>query len=417
MNNNQLRMDRYYYIAWLIIASQLPYLVLAIRNYMYALNKYRKRRARYRPRVALLVPCKNLDRHFEENITSFFNQDYEGYSLFFIVEDKEDPAYESLCKLRDNRRQHPKAPVVRLLVAGRARLGGQKIHNLLYAYHRIPQDAEVLAFADSDICVRPNWLKYLVHPLRHDKNGLTSGYRWFVPRRNNPASVALSAINGKVAQLLGYTRYNQAWGGSMAIRVETFRELGIDKIWAKALSDDLTLSQAVKKVHKKVEFVPGCLVASYEQTTWRELFEFGRRQFIITKVAAPGTWWFGLLSTLYSLFGSWGTAALALCAAVLGRQHLALYIAVPVVFFAGQLTRAILRQAMVRKILREDWPKLKTAAAADILLFWFWTPLMLILILSSVFGRTIYWRGIKYKLISPTETEILERSVNNKSEP
>lgn len=410
-------MDWYYYIAWLIIASQLPYLALAIHNYMYDLNRYAKRRERYRPCVALLIPCKNLDRHFEENIMSFFNQDYDDYSLFFIVEDKEDPAYKSLCKLRDNRRQHPKAPVVQLLVAGKARLGGQKIHNLLYAYHKIPPDAEVLAFADSDICVRPNWLSHLVHPLIKDETGLASGYRWFVPGRNNPASVALSVINGKVAQLLGYTRYNQAWGGSMAIRLETFRKLGIETLWAKALSDDLTLSRAVKKAGKQVEFVPGCLVASYEQMSWCELLEFGRRQFVITKVAAPGTWWFGLLSTLYSLLGSWGTAALALCAAVLGRQDIALYIAVPVVFFAGQMTRAILRQAMVRKILGQDWPKLKIAAAADIVLFWFWTPLMLILILSSVFGRTIYWRGIRYKLISPTETEILERSDNNKSKP
>jgi len=408
-------MDSYYYIAWLIIASQLPYLAIAVHNYMYALNKYRKRRARYRPPVALFIPCKNLDRRFEENIMSFLNQDYEHYSLFFIVEDKKDPAYEPLCKLRDNNRQNPKALNVQVLVAGRARLGGQKIHNLLYAYHRIPPDTEVLAFADSDICVRPDWLSHLVHPLRKNGTGLASGYRWFVPASANPASVALSVINGKVAQLLGYTRYNQAWGGSMAITVETFRRLEIETLWQKALSDDLTLSRAVKKAGKSVEFVPSCLVASYEQTVWRELFEFGRRQFIITKVAAPGTWWFGLLSTLYSFFGSWIPAGLAIYAAVTAHQNVVLYTAVPVVFFAGQLTRAILRQAMVRKILKQHWPKLKTAAAADILLFWFWTPLMLILILSSAFGRTIYWRGIRYKLTSATETEILRRPINNKS--
>jgi hypothetical protein len=32
---------------------------------------------------------------------------------------------------------------------------------------------------------------------------------------------------------------------------------------------------------------------------------------------------------------------------------------------------------------------------------------MLVLILSSVFGRTIRWRGIRYKLISKTETIVL----------
>ena len=64
----------------------------------------------------------------------------------------------------------------------------------------------------------------------------------------------------------------------MAIRVEVFRELGLDRIWPKSLSDDLSLSTAVKKAGKKVAFVPACLVASYESTTWSQLFEFGLTQ-------------------------------------------------------------------------------------------------------------------------------------------
>ena len=45
----------------------------------------------------------------------------------------------------------------------------------------------------------------------------------------------------------------------------------------------ISLSYAVKDAHKKVEFVPGCLVATSESTTWAKLFEFGRRQFVITR--------------------------------------------------------------------------------------------------------------------------------------
>lgn len=402
-------MDWYYYIAWMIIFSQIPYLVLAIKNYRYALAKHGRRRGHYKPPVVLFVPCKGVDHDFQNNISSLFNQDYGDYLLWFIVEDTKDAAYAELCKLKEKLGPRSKARDVQILVAGKGEYCGQKIHNLLYAYNRTPADVEVLAFVDSDARVRTSWLKHLVHPLRTDKNAVTSGYRWFVPKANNLATLALSAINGKVAQLLGNTRCNQAWGGSMAIKVETFRELGIDNIWPKALSDDLTLSRAAKKVRKKVEFVPGCLVASYEQTTWPELFEFCRRQFIITRVVAPGTWWFGLLSTLYSLLGFWVTAALAVYAATLGEKNLALYVAVPVVFFAGQLTRAILRQAMIREVLKEDWPKLKLAAAADIFLFWIWSPLLLLLILSSAFGRTIRWRGVEYRLISPTETIVLVR--------
>jgi len=46
---------------------------------------------------------------------------------------------------------------------------------------------------------------------------------------------------------------------------------------------------------------------------------------------------------------------------------------------------------------------MRAACAADILAFWLWSFLMLLLIISSAFGRTICWRGIRYKLLGPTE--------------
>jgi cellulose synthase/poly-beta-1,6-N-acetylglucosamine synthase-like glycosyltransferase len=271
-------------------------------------------------------------------------------------------------------------------------------------YEKISDDIDVLAFADSDICVQSNWLSHIVYPLRKAKNGAASGYRWFVPKQNNMASLALSAMNAKVAQLLGNTHFNQAWGGSMAIRVDVFRELRLDKIWPKTLSDDLSLSIAVKKAGLLVAFVPACLVASHEVTTWRELFEFSRRQFLITRVSAPRTWWFGLGSGLYSILGIWAAAGLAIYAGLIRNEHLLLFTAVPVVFFVSQLIRAILRQRMAGKLLSHERQAMKAACVADILGFWLWSLLMLILIISSAFGRTICWRGIRYKLLGPTET-------------
>jgi cellulose synthase/poly-beta-1,6-N-acetylglucosamine synthase-like glycosyltransferase len=132
---------------------------------------------------------------------------------------------------------------VRVLVAGAGQECSQKIHNLLYAYHQVPGDVEVLAFADSDICVKPHWLYNLVYPLRLvETRGATTGYRWFVPKTNNLPTLALSAINAKIAQLMGNTPFNHTWGGSMAIQVQTFRELDIENLWQKALSDDFSLA-------------------------------------------------------------------------------------------------------------------------------------------------------------------------------
>jgi len=400
-------MDWYFYIALAAIVSQLLFLLQTVNNFRYALSKYRKKRLWQKSQVVLIVPCKGLDSDFQKNISSFFAQNYANYRLWFVVADQSDPAYSELCKLKDDLSQNSKARQIRILVAGPAKSCSQKIHNLLYCYNRIPDDVDILAFADSDISVRTDWLSHLVWPLHQPKTGASTGYRWFVPKSQNLASLALSAINAKVAQLLGNTRFNQAWGGSMAIRVETFRQLGLEKIWPKTLSDDLSLGPAVKKAGLKVAFVPACLVASYQSITWRELFEFARRQFLITRVYAPGTWWFGLLSCFTSVLGLWATAAIAIYAAAAKDKNLLLYAAVPIVFFVSQLTQAILRQKMAGKLLEKDWPQLKPACAADILAFWAWSILLLFFIISSAFGNKLCWRGICYKLRSPTDIIIL----------
>jgi len=400
-------MDWYYYIAWAAIVSQFIFLIQMLRNYRYALSKYKKERTWYRPKTVLIVPCKGIDSAFDANITSFFNQDYENYSLWFVVAEKSDPAYDKLCKLKESLSWAAKD--VQILIAGQGHLCSQKIHNLLYCCGKISDDIEILAFADSDACIHPGWLSHIVYPLHKSKNGAASGYRWFVPAKNNLATLVLSAVNAKIAQLLGDTIFNQAWGGSMAIRVADFRRLGIDKIWAQTLSDDLSLSREVKKAGMRVSYVPACLVASYEAVSWKELFEFGRRQFLITRVSSPGTWWFGLSGCIYSILGLWGGAAMAVYAAMAGSKNLALFVFVPILFFTSQLTRALFRQRMAAKLFEKDRSSMKAAAIADILLFWLWSLLLLIFIISSAFGRTITWRGIRYKLRSPTEIIVVSR--------
>ena len=402
-------MEWYDYIAWAALVAQALFLYHAVRNYRYALAKLSKEHhLLYRPQTALIVPCRGLEAQFRSNIRSFFQQDYNNYRLFFVVGDTSDPAYAELSRIANALRRESKALDVQILVAGASTSSSQKIHNLLHAIQHVPADTEVLAFADSDICVDRDWLSRLVWPLRRHQCGLATGYRWFVPTRNNLASLVLSAINASVAQLLGNSRFNQAWGGSMAVRAEDFRRLHLPQAWKSTLSDDLSLSRAVRKAGMKVTFVPGCLVASLESTTWPKFYEFARRQFLITRVYAPGTWWLGLLSSLGSVAGLWGGAAVALAARYQGTPWLCA--AVPVTFLAGQLLRAVLRQRMAMKILSPYRRQLVPTAVADIGGSWLWSLLLLLALLSSAFGRTIRWRGIRYKLDGPDKTTVLSEA-------
>lgn len=398
----------YDYLAATAIVLQVLFLFNTYQNYRYAIKKSARDNLFYHPCTLLTIPCKGIDSAFERNIKSLFDLDYQGYYLHFVVEDITDPAYEVLCRLKDKLASSSKALDVRILVAGHSDNCGQKIYNLLYSCSNVPKGVEIFAFADSDACLRPDWLSHLVYPLRSSsKRGASTGYRWFVPQQNNLPSLVLSAINAKIAQMLGSSIFNKAWGGSMAIRTETFYRIGLDKIWKNALSDDLCLSRAVKKAHMKVVFVPACLVASYEKTTWVKLFEFVRRQFLITRVTMPGTWWFGMFSSVYSLAGLWAGGALAVYAGFTDQSNLKLYISVPVLFFLGQMIRAGLRQKMIVKLLPHEAERLKAAIITDILGNCLWSWLLFFCILSSAFGRTITWRGIRYRLIGPTEIKII----------
>ena len=209
----------------LLIAAEILFTIQVYSNYHYALKKYRRERT-FRPGCVLIVPCKGLDAAFEANIRSFFEQLYEGYRLWFVVGDRDDAAYEMLLRLKARHRGQTLAREVRILTAGQACGCSQKLHNLLFAYRQAPMEAEVLVFADSDACAGPEWLGQLVAPLRKKHIGLASGYRWFVPKTNNLATLALSAMNAKVCQLLGNTRFNLAWGGSMAVRRSDFERDG-----------------------------------------------------------------------------------------------------------------------------------------------------------------------------------------------
>lgn len=400
-------MDIFFWFVIIFLLGQLVFTTQVAMNLWHAYKKSRKERYWYTPEAVVIVPCKGLDEAFEKNVLSFFKLDYKTYRLWFVVQDASDPAYSVLEKIIGQHAADAAAAEVRLFVAGKASRCSQKLHNILFCYRQIPAQTEALVFADSDACADSHWLIHLVYSLHSTKTGATSGYRWFVPKTQNLPTWVLSCLNAAVAQVLGNNRFNQAWGGSMAILVKTFRESGLEEIWSRAISDDLTLSQAVGRAGKKVVFVPPCMVASYESTTWPRLLEFVRRQFVITRIYAPKTWLFGLFAMLFSLGGLWSTAGFAVGAWKTGHHNALFFTIAAIAIFTCQAIRAVLRQCMIAHLLLvKDRKALVPAALCDIMLFWVWGFLLLALILSSAFGKTIRWRGIRYHIKSPLDVDI-----------
>lgn len=395
-------------IAILLVVSQLLFtffLYVSQKRLIY--DAYRVR-TEYYPETLLTIPCKGIDTRFSTNIESFYKLNYDRFSINFVVESESDPAFAELVRLREKFRDASKAKSVEILVAGVTTSSSQKNHNLLYSVSNSNDDIEVFAFADSDACVKGVWLEKLVAILRREKYGASSGYRWFVPTKNNFSSLALSSLNAKVAQLLGRTKLNQAWGGSMAIRRNDFYNFGIKDLWQNSISDDLSVSYAVNKNKRRVGFSPACLVASYEEINLPGLIEFARRQFIITRIALPKVWLIGLFSALYTFAGSWVALFIAIFEYNIAGEWKNPAI-VSTVFFFGTIFRAIVRQSVIRKLLPENKDQLKLAGIFDVLTNPFSSIIMMLLIFSTMFGRMIVWRGVKYRLTSANNVEVLKR--------
>jgi len=256
-----------YTVGVIALLIQLLLLVSSYRHLRFAIRKYRPRKPVYQPNAAVICPCKGIDTTFDRNINSLFVQDYPDYEIHFVVESTDDPAYARLTDIIAQQQRADGKIKAQITVAGLAKTSAQKVHNLLTVCKKLPDDIKIFAFIDSDACLKKHFLTSLIYPLRRTDAGASTGYRWFVPTDSRLSSKTLSAMNAFFASMLGPHRWNSAWGGAMAIRHELFDKIEMQKVWQNALTDDYTLSYAVKRAGLHVLFAPACFVASYEQTS------------------------------------------------------------------------------------------------------------------------------------------------------
>lgn len=355
----------------------------------------------FTPSVLLVAPCKGLDLELAENLRALFTLDYPACELCFVVQEADDPATRVIEELR---REHPQVRV-RLVTAGVAQSSGQKVHNLLAATRPIPAGIEVLAFVDSDARPHRDWLYRLVQRLENGKRGVATGYRWMRPARATLPNLLLSAINNTIIALAGPHGFNLVWGGAWAIRTETFFALGLPDRWEGTLSDDLVVSRIVHDAGLKVGYEPHCLVNSSVDFTWAGLFEFLRRQFLVVRVYAP--LWYRSALVLGLLTNGLMTGSLVL-AVVWTIQGLPGWLpaAVALSLYGLNALKNSLGLQVFRRFVRAGDVEFARVGRWNI---WGWPVVMLVNwigLVLALFGRTICWRGINYRLVSRFQTKV-----------
>jgi cellulose synthase/poly-beta-1,6-N-acetylglucosamine synthase-like glycosyltransferase len=362
-------------------------------------------RSGFAPPATVFIPCRGLDDELRENLTPHLNQDYPDYEVIFVVDSRTDEATPVIGTLIDGTR-------ARLVIAGPTDGESQKVHNLRQAVTEASAKSEVFVFADSDVRPASDWLRTLVAPLEDATVGCATGYRWFISKRLRFASEMRSVWNASIASALGpNTHGNFCWGGSTAVRRETFEAIGMRERWRGTLSDDFAMTRAMRDVNLAIAFVPKALSASLETCGWHELFEFTTRQMKITRVYAPRLWKLSFIgSALFTTVITWALLIVVTTRfATLGNSIALVTILAVSILSIG---KALIRLQAVGLVLTEHRPALRRQLFSQCTL-WLLSPLLFLYnCCSALVSRRIAWRGIEYEMRSPTETIVTGKDLH-----
>jgi GT2 family glycosyltransferase len=328
----------------------------------------------------VIVPVKGPEEGLQENLASLAAQDYPDYELLVVARDTSDIPQGAV-------------PVgARAVLSGEGDgRAGEKIQNLLAGVAAARASSEVFAFADSDGRVGKRWLRALVARLGSERVGASTGYRWHLPDPPDFWSLMRSVWNAVIAGRFGPGPNSFAWGGAMAIRRETFFHCRVPDFWRGSVSDDYSLSAAVRHAGLEIHYAPGALLVSTDHTSAAEFLRWIRRQMVITRVYRPRLWWQGLLSHVIYC------GAMVVCVAEAFRGHLLGEYALVALLGLGMLkgsNRASLAKAALPEY--EQWFKRHGWVHT------WWVPLAtwvwMYSLLASAFTNVIEWRGNRYRL-------------------
>ena len=191
------------------------------------------------PPLTLLKPVHGMEPRLEENLESFFRQDYPAYEIIFCARDAEDPALKIAEKLA---KKYP-AVATRILASGDPPWTNAKVYSL----HKMAAIAkyETLVISDSDVRVEPNYLRSVTAPLANEKVGVVTCLYRGVPVKGFWA--LLEALGMSVEMTSGVLVANMlegmkfALGPTMVVRAKCLKAIGGFARMADYCADDYLL--------------------------------------------------------------------------------------------------------------------------------------------------------------------------------
>jgi ceramide glucosyltransferase len=209
-----------------------------------------------KPPVSVLKPLCGHDDGLEENLRSFFVQDYPQYEVLFGVHRQDDPAVVVAEKIISEFSGRISA---RLIVTGESPIPNAKAFSL----KRMVREARynVLVMSDSDVRVTPTLLSHLAQEFQNERIGLISCPYLAVPGKSLWSRLEAIGMNTEllggvlVARMIEGMRF--ALGCTVAVRRKVLEDMGGFGYLQEFLAEDFVIGQ------RAAELGHGVLFSSY----------------------------------------------------------------------------------------------------------------------------------------------------------
>src|SRR5437868_3496222 len=204
----------------------------------------------YCPPVSVLKPVHGLEPNLEENLESFFRQDFPEFELIFCARQVSDPGLQMAQRLSF---KYPGVKV-RILTCGEPPWTNAKLFSLEKMWIEAAHD--LLVISDSDVRVSPDYLREIIKPFANPKVGMTTCIYRGLPAGGfwtelEAFGYSVEMTSGVVvADMLEGMKF--ALGPTMVVRRECVEALGGFGFMADYCADDYILGNRVADSGREV---------------------------------------------------------------------------------------------------------------------------------------------------------------------
>ncbi len=253
------------------------------------------------PSAAVVLCLRGGDPFLSQCIIGLLAQDYPRYEVCFMVDNLEDPSMPIIKKAI------AKSGNVRSrieLLASPSSTCSLKCSSLVQAVEGLSDSIEIVALLDADTIPHATWLRELATALAPNEIGAATGNRWYMPKMGSHGALIRYAWNA--AAIVQMYWYEIAWGGTLALKLDSIRRAGILARWRLAYCEDTMIRNQLSTIGQKVVFVPSLMMINREDCSVVSFQGWVKRQLLAARLYHP-FWWLvvghGVSSAILILWG------------------------------------------------------------------------------------------------------------------